>query len=168
MAFEFDTAAKRVVDDEPREREYDLVFPIHERDEDDEIVDTFEARAARPGDGVIAVLLTDIQGRRSTASDKVAGLIDFVMDVVDRPTRDYLVKRLLDEDDPFGTEAITEMAMALVEEWGGRPTKQPSDYAPSRKTGGQRSTRTTSRQTSSRSRSTGSSTRSTRSTSKAS
>jgi hypothetical protein len=169
MALEFDTAVKRAATPEEREdREPDVTFVVHEIDEDDNVVNSVECHAFRPAEGQVLVLLADTIGRRAKPSDKVAGIIDFFVDVLDRESHEYIVDRLLDPEDDFGFENISEIAFGLVEEWGGRPTKRPSDFAPSRKKGGQRSTRTTSKSTSSRSRSTGSSTRSTASTSKAS
>lgn len=169
MALEFDTAVARVKDENEQDEREPIEFTIVERDPDtEEVLDRVVCHAYPPGDGQVIVLVTDVMGRRSNTMQKLAGIIDFFVDVLDEESRDYITKRLLDPEDPFGLEEIEGVVWGLVEEWGGRPTKQPSDFAPSRKKGGQRSTPRTSKSTSSRSRSTGSSTRSTRSTSRAS
>lgn len=170
MALEFDTAVARVRDenDTPEDKP-SVMFTVNERDPDtDEILDRVECHAYYPGEGQILVLMTDVMGRRAGTAEKLAGIIDFFTDVLDPESKDYIVKRLLDPEDPFGLEEIQPIVFGLVEEWGGRPTKLPSDYASSRKTGGQKSTPRTSKRTSSGSRTTGSSTRSTRSSSRAS
>jgi hypothetical protein len=170
MALEFDTAVARVRDEnEAPEERPSIEFTINERDPDtDEILDRVVCHAYYPGEGKVLVLMTDVMGRRAGVAEKLAGIIDFFADVLDPDSKDYVVRRLLDDDDPFGLEDIQPIVFGLVEEWGGRPTKSPSDFAPSRKTGGRNSTPRTSKSTSSGSRSTASSTRRTRTSSRAS
>jgi hypothetical protein len=165
VALEFETAAKRKMEaDEVVDRGPATPFKIAEYvDGEDEPAQVVECEAYYPGEAAIVMLMTDVTARRSTTSQKAVGLIDFFFACLSDETNDYLYGRFIDTEDPFDLVDIREIIFGLIEEWGGRPTKQPSDFAPSRKTGGQSSTRRTSPSTSSRSRSTGSSTRSTRS-----
>lgn len=154
---EFDTAVARVRDTDEDQEEAPIEFTVVERDEDtEEVIRRVKCHAYNPGEGQIVILLTDVMGRRTNNAEKVAGIVDFFTEVLDPESKQYIVRRLMDRKDPFGMADIEEIAMGLVEEWGGRPTKQPSDFAQSRKTGGQRSTRRTSKSTSSASRRTAS------------
>lgn len=153
---EFDTAVARTLaeNEEPEARE-GLTFTIVERDpETDEILDRVQCTAYKPTEGQVVILLADVMGRRATLVDKIAGAIDFFTDVLDEDSKTYIVGRLLDPADPLGLNELQPIINHIVEEWGGRPTKQPTDYSPSRKVAGQSSTRRTSKSTSSRSRST--------------
>lgn len=153
---EFDTAVARVLaeGEEPEAKE-SLTFTIVERDPDtDEVIDRVECTAYKPNEGQIVILMADVMGRRATLVDKVAGTIDFFTDILDEPSKEYIVGRLLDPDDPLGLTELQPIINHIVEEWGGRPTKQPTDYSPSRKVAGRSSTPRTSKSTSSRSRST--------------
>jgi hypothetical protein len=164
VALEFETAvARRQAEvDTEKDRGAATVFKVAEYDaETEELVRVVECNAYNPGTDAIIMLYADATGRRQATHSKVVGVIDFFFDCLDDEANDYLYKRLVDLDDPLGVEEISEWTLALIEEWGGRPTKQPSDFARSRKPGGQSSTRRTSKSTSSRSRSTASSTRST-------
>jgi hypothetical protein len=168
MGLEFETAAKRRLAEgeqaEPAERGPATIFKIAEYvDGEDEPQEIVECEAYYPGENAIVVFMADVMSRRNSTAEKAVGLIDFFFSTLSNESNDYLYRRLVDPEDPFNAVDIREITMALIEEWGGRPTKQPSDFAPSRKTGGRSSTQRTSRSTSSRSRSTGSSTRSTRS-----
>ena len=158
MGLEFDTAVARVLAEDEAPDEQPLIsFTVNERDpETDEIVNKVQCHAYEPYEGAVVALLADVTGRRSKTTDKISGLVDFVMDIVDDETKAYLTDRLLDREDPFGAEDLSQIALGLIAEVGGRPTKLPSDFAPSRKTAGQRSTRTTSKSTSSASRRTAS------------
>lgn len=156
FAVEFDTAVARVRDPEEQE-EAPVEFTVVERDPDtEEILNRVTCHAYDPGEGQIVILLTDVMGRRTNNAEKVAGIIDFFTDVLDPESKAYIVGRLMSRDDPFGMVEIEKIVYGLVEAWGGRPTKLPSDFAQSRKTGGQRSTRRTSKSTSSASRRTAS------------
>ena len=158
----FDTAVARVLTEgeEVAPVEYPFDFDIVERDpETDDVIDTVKCYAREPGEGEIIILMTDVLGRRADDSHKLAGIIDFLTDVLDETSRHYVVGRLLDIRDPFGLADLMPILDWMVETWSGRPTRQPSDYLPSRKTGGRNSTRPTSKSTSSGSRSTASSTR---------
>jgi hypothetical protein len=162
---EFDTAVARVESENDDERA-STMFTVVERDPDtDEVLDRVECRAYLPEEGQLVILMADVKGRRAHTEDKIAGMVDFVFDLLDAESKDYLTERLLDIKDPFGFAQVADIATGLIEEWSGRPTQQPSDYLPSRKTGGRKSTPRTSKSTSSGSRRTASSTRSTASAS---
>lgn len=152
----FDTAVARATETE--ELEYNHEFDINERDDDDRIVRTVKCWFREPDTGEIVMLLTDTQGRRANLSQRLAALVDFMTEVLDEPSQEYVVQRMLDPKDAFGLEDLTPILEWMIEEFGGRPTRQPSDYLPSRKTAGRSSTQRTSKSTSSRSRSTASST----------
>jgi hypothetical protein len=162
MGLEFETAVKRRASDEPVDKGPRTIFEVSEYDEDtDELIRVVECTAYNPGTDAIVMLFADATGRRSDTKTKAVGVIDFFFSTLDDETNDYLYRRLIDPDDPLTLEDISGWTLKLIEEWGGRPTKQPSDFAHSRKTGGRRSTPRTSPSTPSRSRSTASSTRST-------
>lgn len=146
---EFATAVRAVQEDE----DY-LEFVLVEEDEDGEAVRTV-CRAYPPGDGQVAMMMAGM-GRHTSNETRVAAIIDFLIGVLDEESHRYITDRLLDRRDPFGLAEINEILHWLVEEWGGRPTKSPSDFSPSRKAVGQKSTRSTSKSTSSASRRTGS------------
>lgn len=101
-------------------------------------VDGVECMAFKPGSGQLAVLIATT-ANHSSEVEQVAGIINFFASVLDDQSHHYLVQKLLDRRDPFGISEVTEIMEAMVEEWTGDPTKQPSDYLPSRKPGGQKS-----------------------------
>lgn len=147
---EFETA---VAATRQEDEEYPIEFAVLEiSDEDDsDEINRVVCRARYPGEGEVIMLIADAMGRRSSVPEKVAAIIDFLVSVLDEESATYITNRLLDYRDPFGISDVEPIVFALMEEMGGRPTKQPSDFAPSRKTGGQKSTRTTRKSTSSRS-----------------
>lgn len=154
-AVEFDTAVARV-QAEDSEEEVSYSFTINEVDEKGNVVNSVECHAYAPEDGNIMMLMADLVSRRAGIAQQIAGLVDFITDVLDEESRDYIVRRLMDRTDPFGITDLRGIVDYLMEEWSGRPTKQPSDYLPSRKVGGQKSTPRTRKSTSSVSRRTAS------------
>ena len=89
-------------------------------------IDGQAIKAYRPTPSQMAWAIT-ATGRYTTLHDKIAGVIDFFVGVLDENSRTYVVNRLLDRDDDFGFEQVEEIIRFLTEEWSGRPTKQPSD-----------------------------------------
>lgn len=75
-----------------------------------------------PTSGQVAILMSRL-GRHSTMNDKMAGVIDFFVGILDEQDYDYVVNRLLDARDPLGIEEIQSVMEWLMEEWTGRPTK---------------------------------------------
>lgn len=145
------TTAVRVAEVDEDVLEWKMVEAIDDDPKNDRIV---VCRAYPPTDGQWAMALAGL-GRHTSDATRLAAIIDFFVGVLDEPSHQYLVERLLDRRDPFGLPEVSELLEWMVEEWGGRPTGSPSGSATSRRTGGQKSTRTTSRSTSSASRRTG-------------
>lgn len=75
-----------------------------------------------PKNGQVALLMASM-GRRSSFNDKMAGVIDFFVGILDESDYDYVVDRLLDARDDLGIEEVTAVLEWLTEEWSGRPTK---------------------------------------------
>lgn len=75
-----------------------------------------------PKSGQVALLMARM-GRHSSFSDKMAGVIDFFVGILDEQDYDYVVNRLLDPRDPLGIEEVQTVMEWLMEEWTGRPTK---------------------------------------------
>lgn len=105
-------------------------------------------RAFRPTEGQIAMTMVTL-GRHTSEQKKIAGIIDFFVEILDEDSYQYVVDRLLSRTDPIGLTQVSEILSWMVEEWTGRPTQPPSVSTRSRQTGGQRSKRTTPRSTSS-------------------
>lgn len=136
---EFDVAVASVEQSEEDWTE----FAINERDAEGEIVRVVKCRAQKPAPGQ-AMYVMAAMGRGSNSSDKIAGVINLLGDICDDKTREYIERRLLDRyDRQFEFEQVIGIIEGLLEEWGGFPTRQPSDYAPSQKPGGRKSTRRT-------------------------
>lgn len=154
---EFDTAVRRsqVEVDEDEVIEFTIV-EVDEDEDGEEIRRKVKCRAYKPAEGQVMLLVADMMSRRSDLGSQMAALVDFLTDVLDDESKTYVVNRLMDRDDPFGITELEPIVEYLVEAWGGRPTKQPSDFSPSRKRTGQRSTARTTKSTSPRSRSTAS------------
>lgn len=111
-------------------------------------VDGRELTCYPPNDGQLAMLMATT-GRHTTMQRKIAGVIDFFVEVMDDDSAAYLTQRLLDRQDVFGVEEVEEIMAWMVEEWTGRPTQSPSVSTQSRQNGGPRSTRRTSKSISS-------------------
>jgi len=124
------------------------------------VVDGHECIGYKPDAAQFAVLMASIS-RSNDWSQQIAGVINFFASILDQPSHAYLTGRLLDRDDSFGIEDVQHIIEWMVEEWTGRPTRQPSDFMQSRQHGGQRSTQPTHRSTSSEYPLTGSATSST-------
>lgn len=140
---EFETAVKQVEDEDLEREEGDLPegaieWMIHEKD-GDEVTHSQHCIAYKPNDGQIGMFLATT-GRHSGVTDRIAGIINLLTEICDQETHAYLADRLLDREDPFGLDEVTEIINALVEEWSGKATKSPSVSASSRKRTTRRST----------------------------
>lgn len=95
-------------------------------------VDGVEMMAYRPDEAQFAMLMASV-GRGSTDSDRVAGMINFLVNIIDPKGADHLQKRLLTpmHRDPFGIEQIENIMEWLTEEWTGNPTQGSSASTPS-------------------------------------
>lgn len=102
-------------------------------------VDGRQMVAYKPDEGQFAMLMANV-GRGSSDSDRVAGLINFVINIIDDKGADYLVGRLYNRKDVFGIEQIEEIMEWLVEEWTGNPTQGQSASTPSPSSTGRSST----------------------------
>lgn len=105
-------------------------------------VDGVLCKGYRPGDGQLAYLMAST-GRHSTGQERVAGLINFFVAVLDDDSHTYIVNRLLDREDAFGIEQVQAIMEWLVGAWSGRPTQSPSDSTSSPPSTGQSSTERT-------------------------
>ena len=147
---EFTTAAKFEIEEEDEP----LVF-IH---------DGREVRFYEPSAGQLAIMATLSTSKEHQA---VRQLMTLFFSVMDDETHEYFESRLMDRKDTFDLDTeggVLDIYEFLMEEWSGKPSKQPSDYQPPRKSTGRSSTGSTRAKasTSSRSRSTASSTSSKR------
>lgn len=70
-----------------------------------------------PKDGQVALLMARM-GRHSGTNDKLAGIIDFFVGVLNEEDHQYVVTRLMDGEDPFGINDVTDVMTYIVEEWG--------------------------------------------------
>lgn len=138
---EFTTAVNDVVADEENDEDL-LEFQITRKDADGEVLDTQEIRCWRPGDGQLAMLMTSL-GRHTTVATRIAGIIDFMVGVMDEESHEYIVGRLLDREDEFGLEQVQEIVEWMTEEWTGRPTQRSSASMRSQRTAGRKSTQPT-------------------------
>jgi hypothetical protein len=86
------------------------------------VIDGHELTAHPPRDGQVAMMMARM-GRHSSNNDKVAGMIDLFVALFDKADEQYVVDRLLDREDDFGIEQISDVMTWLMEEWGKRPTK---------------------------------------------
>lgn len=116
-------------------------------------IDKREIKAYRPTAAQYAIAMSAL-GRRNNTGQKLAAIIDFFVEVLDEESQIYVENRLLDRTDPFGLDDVDAILEWMIEEWSARPTEQPSDSGQSPGSGGQKSTRRTTKSTSSRSRST--------------
>ncbi len=96
----------------------------------------------KPSDGQLAIYMAQV-GRHSNVMQQVGATVDLFIELFDEESKAKLVSRLMDREDPFGVEMVKEIMSAMVEEWGGRPTKPSTVSTRSRKNGGRSSTRRT-------------------------
>lgn len=137
---------------------------IGEVDENDFVEMKHDGRVVKffkPSPGQASIMLT--MGGRDMDLHQTGVFISLFLELMDFDTRRYFESRLLDRNDPFSQldcdGGIMDIWEELMKGWSARPTKQPSDYRPSRRSGGKTSTASSRAKasTSSRSRSTGSS-----------
>jgi len=135
-------------------REFTTAIEQHHPDDEDVPLlfklDGHECKAYMPTDGQIAMTMASL-GRHTSDMTKMAGVIDFFVAVLDEPSHQYVVDRLMDRDDPLRLDKVEEVILWLMEEWSGRPTRPPSVSTQSQRSGGQKSKRTTTKSTSSKS-----------------
>jgi hypothetical protein len=120
---------------------------VAEKDTPDEGITRFkidgkEMVAYKPEDGQL-ILLMATTASHSNLHEKIAGVINFFVAVLDEKSHHHIVGRLMDRDDDFGIEEVTDIMHELIEEWSGNPTEGVSGSSPSRSRAGQKSTRRT-------------------------
>lgn len=87
--------------------------------------------------------------RHTTEATKIAGAVDFFVNIMDEESYRYLTDRLLSRVNPISLEEITAVVQWIIEEWSARPTLLRSDSSPSPSSDGPRSTPVLSESTSS-------------------
>jgi len=102
-------------------------------------VDGREVTFYPPTSGQLAVTLAG-SGDMATEMEQAAATINFFFSLLEHRDATFFRKRLFDRDDGFDMDTIADLVSYLLEEWSARPTKQPSDFLPSQRTAGQRST----------------------------
>lgn len=105
-------------------------------------IDGHPVKCFRPTDGQIAIYMAET-GRHASVNDRTAAVINLFMSLFNEEDQSYLAHRLLDRDDPFGTEQIAEILNAMLEDWSGRPIQPSTGSTRSRTPGGRKSTRPT-------------------------
>lgn len=98
-----------------------------------------ELLAYQPDEAQFAVLMATT-GRGTTAADRIAGIINFFVNILDEEGADYLTGRLLDRKDPFGIKNVEDIMEWLSTEWTGNPTQEPSGSTQSPSNDGPKST----------------------------
>lgn len=103
-------------------------------------VDGRVLRAYQPNEGQLAFMLASL-GRGQNTQSRFASIVNIMMESLRGDDKDYLEGRLLSGDpkDRMKIETIEQIFGFLVEEWYARPTKSPSDSAPSQQKDGQKS-----------------------------
>lgn len=94
---------------------------------------------APPTSGQLALVMVGASDVASE-SESIAASINFFFGLLNRADEKYLRRRLFDRDDPFEIDQIAEVVEYAIEEWFGRPTKSPSDFLPSQRGSGKKST----------------------------
>lgn len=96
-------------------------------------------KAYQPTDGQYAFVMATT-GKHASTQDQIAGQVNFFLSLFEQEDADALARRLLDREDPFGLEEVTEIFTAMMEEWTGRPTQSSSGSSGSQRTTGRKST----------------------------
>lgn len=122
---------------------------LGETTEDDLIVfrhDDKEVTFYQPSAGQLAIMSNIMSGNRNDPVLAANFIQLFFAMMEEEDTLPYFRNRLMDRKDTFdldGDGGMFDIFAGLVEEWSGRPTKQPSDYQPPRRATGRKSTATT-------------------------
>lgn len=124
MAREFITAVEERVEGGPQAVEVTLGKILVNAEGEPLLDESGEQRIEKrtikcnpPKDGQVALMMARM-GRHSGTNDKLAGIIDFFVGVLDEADHQYVVERLMDGNDPFGINDVTEVMTYIVEEWG--------------------------------------------------
>lgn len=124
---EFVTSAREAVADEDNE---DLViFKLDDQ----------EVHAYAPTPGQLAMMYAAVSDHAKD-DKRIAGVVDFFFGLIDEESQRVLSARLMDRNDPFELDQLTEIMGWLVEQWAARPTRSSSVSSPSPPPTGRKST----------------------------
>lgn len=149
---EFTTAAWAAAQDGKEQPEDVVGFPVTVP------IDGRKVKFNPASSGQITLVIAAQEG---DLFSKVAAVTNFFFSLVDNDEdKAWFKKRLFDSKDAFGPGMIEEISLALIEEWGARPTQPASNSSSSQEAVGRKSTakRHSAASTRSRSASTASST----------
>lgn len=115
-----------------------------------------------PKEGAVMLMMAGISAKNVTAR-AISRYMNGIMDLFDEDSRDAVEERIMDPDDEFDLEQLSDMWGEAMEQWTARPTQPSSGSTGSRTNTGKKSTGRASVRASAsqRSRPTGSSTPST-------
>ena len=99
--------------------------------------DKYTAYPPTPGQ---FMLLMSAQAKGRDEVESVASIIDFLDGILDENAQADFRRRLMDRDDPFDFDTVTQIMEGLIEEWSARPTQSPSASSSSPANGGRKST----------------------------
>ena len=112
---EFTTAAKRTEKQAQEAPEDITTFKMDGR----------ELNIYKPDEGQYAMLMASV-GRGASDMDRISGVINFFVKIMDEKSAGYIESRLLDRSDPFGIDDVEDIVQWLNEEWSGKVTPPPS------------------------------------------
>lgn len=119
-------------------------------------------RMRMPKDDAVLLMMSAISKKNVRPKD-ITRYMNGILGMFDEDSRDAVEDRIMDFEDEFGLEDLSDVWGDAMEQWSARPTQQSSDSTPSRQNTGRKSTGRASvrASTSQRSARTGSSTSST-------
>lgn len=112
---EFGTAVKRTENSEPKNRGEAIPFMFY----------GIEVKVYQPDPGQYAMLMASV-GRGASEMDRIGGVINFFMKIMDDDSASYIESCLLDSGHPMGIDDIEDVVQWLNEEWSGKVTESPS------------------------------------------
>lgn len=139
---EFKKAVRRATT-EDAEAERWMEFQVYGPGEDD--VTTCRA-LAEPSGGQIAYFMSKNLSH-IPPTERLGAMLNFFDSALDDRSQAYIIKRLLDPNDPYDIDDIQDVMMWLMEEWSARPTKSQSGSTGLRQPNGPSSTPITERPT---------------------
>jgi len=120
-------------------------FQVEESETHVIMLDGREITLYEPNTSQGALMLTFVRGEMTP--EKVAQFMTLFFSFIHKDDRTYIEDRLMDVEDPFKLDSeggLLDIFFWLMEQIeGGRPPVEPTDYQPSRRATGQRSTATT-------------------------
>lgn len=125
---EFTTAVEEAEREEAGE---DAIQPVKFK------LDGREMTANPPTDGQLVFIMAAM-GRGQSNQQRMAAMVNIMMEVLDPEDQDYFEGRLItrDKKEKIGFKTIEAVFEHIVEQWFGTPTEGPSDSASSSQTDG--------------------------------